>query len=92
MRSTSFRQASRPHNAFIERFDPTYLTEATDPNLSSSLAEGRAVTANWLPTHSTERPHDSPRRVLPLMFLPRPNQSTPPTTRVPRPRPARGTS
>ncbi len=34
--------------------------------------EVRALTAEWLVSYNTERPHDSLGRVPPLVFLPRP--------------------
>jgi putative transposase len=66
-------QPGKPaQNAFIERFNQTYRQEVLDANVFSSLAEVRAITADWLPRYNTERPHDSLGRVPPLAFLPRP--------------------
>jgi putative transposase len=62
-------------NAFIERFNQTYRTEVLDANVLASLAEVRALTADWLRRYNTERPHDSLGRVPPLTFLPRPTST-----------------
>ena len=37
-----------------------------------TLGQVREITESWLREHNEERPHDSLGRVLPLMFLPRP--------------------
>ena len=67
-----FIQPRQPaQNAFIERFNQTYRAEVLDANLFSSLAEVRAITADWLQRYNTERPHESLGRVPPLTFLPR---------------------
>jgi putative transposase len=72
-----FIQPGEPaQNAFIERFNQTYRTEILDANVFTSLAEVRALTADWLRRYNTERPHDSLGRVPPLTFLPR-STSTP---------------
>jgi putative transposase len=66
-------QPGKPaQNAFIERFNQTYRQEVLDANVFNSLAEVRALTADWIPRYKTERPHDSLGRVPPLTFLPRP--------------------
>lgn len=66
-------QPGKPaQNAFIERFNQTYRNEVLDANVFTSLAEIRAITADWLRRYNTERPHESLGRVPPLMFLPRP--------------------
>jgi putative transposase len=66
-------QPGKPaQNAFIERFNLTYRTEVLDANVFTSLAEVRAITADWLRRYNTERPHESLGRVPPLKSLPRP--------------------
>lgn len=42
-----------------------------DAWLFASLTEARAITADWLTTYNTKRPHDSLGGVPPLTFLPR---------------------
>jgi len=67
-----FIQPGKPaQNAYIERFNQTYRTEVLDAHVFTSLAEVRAITADWLRRYNTERPHDSLGRVPPLTFLPR---------------------
>lgn len=41
-----------------------------DAWLFASLTEARAITADWLTTYNTKRPHDSLGGVPPLTFLP----------------------
>jgi len=65
-------QPGKPdQNAYIERFNRTYCEEVLDAWLLTSLDQVRDVTAAWLMTYITERPHDSLGRVPPLTFLPR---------------------
>ncbi len=67
-----FIQPGKPaQNAFIERFNQTYRTEVLDAHVFTSLADVRAITADWLRRYNTERPHDSLGSVPPLTFLPR---------------------
>ncbi len=66
-------QPGKPQqNAYIERFNRTYRTEILDAHTFDSLAAVRELTADWLTSYNTERPHDSLGRVPPLHFLPRP--------------------
>ena len=68
-------QPGRPdQNAFIERFNRTSREEVLDAWLFTSLAHVREVTASWLETDNTKRPHDRLGRVPPLTFLPRPTR------------------
>ena len=65
-------QPGKPQqNAYIERFNRTYRTEILDAHTFDSLAGVRELTADWLTTYNTARPHDSLGRVPPLHFLPR---------------------
>jgi putative transposase len=59
-------------NAYIERFNRTYRDEVLNAYIFTSLAEVRALTATFLTTYNTKRPHDSLGRVPPRTFLPRP--------------------
>ena len=58
-------------NANTERFNRPYRTEVLDAYIFHSLAEVRALRAEWLVCYNTERLHDSLGRVPPLFFLPR---------------------
>ncbi len=66
-------QPGRPQqNAYIERFNRTYRDEVLNAYVFTSLVEVRALTATFLTTYNTKRPHDSLGRVPPRTFLPRP--------------------
>jgi len=65
-------QPGKPQqNADIERFNRTYHEEVLNAYVTS-IAEVRELTAAWLITYNTKRPHDSLGRVPPLTFIPRP--------------------
>jgi putative transposase len=65
-------QPGKPQqNAYIERFNRSYRTAVLDAHSFDSIPAVREVTAEWLVSYNTERPHDSLGRVSPLHFLPR---------------------
>jgi putative transposase len=51
------------HNAYVERFNKTYRTEVLDCYVFDSLAEVRAMTADWLQRYNHHRPHEALGRV-----------------------------
>lgn len=66
-------QPGKPQqSAYIERFNRCYRTEVLDAHVFTSQQDVRDLTAVWLVSHNTERPHDNLGRVPPLHFLPRP--------------------
>ena len=66
-------QLGQPNqNAYIERFNRTYRYAVLDAWLFTSLQEARAVTADWLTTYNTKRPHDRLGGMPPLDLIPRP--------------------
>jgi putative transposase len=52
-------------NAFIERFNRTYLTEILDFYLLRTLNETREIMERWLAEYSSERPHESLNNLTP---------------------------
>jgi len=67
-------QPGKPdQNTYLERFNRCYRTEVLNAHLFESVAELRALTGTWLRIYNRERPPDSPGRVPPLTFLPRPS-------------------
>jgi putative transposase len=69
-----FIQPGKPQqNAFIERFNRTYRDEVLNAYMFTHLEDVRTISADFLTTYNSERPHDSLGRVPPLTFLPRPN-------------------
>ena len=69
-------QPGKPNqNASIERFNRTYRYEVLDAWLFASLQEAHAVTADWLTTDNTTRPHDRLGGMPPLDFIPRPTSA-----------------
>jgi putative transposase len=66
-----FIQPGKPdQNAFIERFNRTYRNEVLDAY--ESIEQVREITEIWLHEYNEKRPHDSPGRLPPLTFMPRP--------------------
>ena len=64
-------QPGKPdQNAYIERFNRSYRTEALNAHLFESIAELQALTMTWLRIYNKERSHDSLDRVPPRTFLP----------------------
>jgi putative transposase len=52
-------QPDRPdQNAYVERFNRGYRTEALNACLFDSVAGLRALTDTWLRIYNGERPHD----------------------------------
>jgi putative transposase len=65
-------QPGKPdQNAYVERFNRTYRTEALNAHVVESTTELQVLTDAWLQTYNRDRPHDSLGRVPPLTFLPR---------------------
>ena len=64
-------QPGKPdQNAYIERFNRSYRTEALNAHLFELIAELQALTMTWLRIYNKERSHDSLGRVPPRTFLP----------------------
>lgn len=64
-----FIEPGKPaQNAYIECFNRTYREEVLDLYSFSSLTEVRALTAQWLDTYNTVRPHAALRGVTPYTF------------------------
>ena len=55
-------------NAYVERFNKTYRTEVLDCYVFDSLAEVRAMTADWLQRYNHHRPHEALGRVPPVEY------------------------
>ena len=53
-------------NAYVERFNKTYRTEVLDCYVFDSLAEVRAMTADWLQRYNHHRPHEALGHLLPV--------------------------
>ena len=82
--ATHYIQPGKPdQNAYIERFNRSYLTEVLNAHLFESIAEPGDRTRKRYATqvshgvrvYNGERPHDSLGRVPPLTFLPRPSSA-----------------
>ncbi|WP_423601437.1 integrase core domain-containing protein [Roseateles sp. MS654] len=55
-------------NAYVERVNKTYRTEVLDCYVFDSLAELRAMTADWLQRYNHHRPHEALGRVPPVEY------------------------
>ncbi|SAI59127.1 transposase [Bordetella trematum] len=65
-------QPGKPNqNAFIERFNRTYRTEALDAHLFANLEQVQAITDQWLVDYYQYRPHESLVGLQLVQFLPR---------------------
>ena len=55
-------------NAYVERFNKTYLTEVLECYIFDPLYEVRQMTVDWLHRHNHHRPHELLGRILPLEY------------------------
>lgn len=62
-------QPGKPNqNAFIERFNRSYLTEVLNGWLFASLDEVREITHQWIISYNEERPHNALGNLPPAVY------------------------
>jgi putative transposase len=64
-------KACQNQKAFIERFNKRLRVEVLDANLFNAISQVQMAADEWLMDYNEYRPHESPRDVPPVAFLPR---------------------
>lgn len=55
-------------NAYVERFNRTYLDELLDCYIFNNLNEVKNLTQDWIEIYNNERPHDSLNDMSPIEY------------------------